>query len=357
MPPLLRFIFYRLLSVPVTLIVITVALYSFMMLTPPETRATLYFPDGFNPERLTAEELARFTEHIIAIQRLRDPFPVQYGRWAARLVRGDWGWSPVLKDNVLAALLRRTPVTLELTIYALLLIIPLGIVSGVITGSRKNSLVDHRFRFLAFIATSTPPFILAIVLLAIFYVMLHWFPPGRLSTSLSMEARPPAFQSYTGFLTVDGLLNRRSDIALEALRHLALPVVTLSLVHWATLGRVTRARVIEELQKDYILAGRARGIPDRIITWRHALRNSIAPALTSVQLSAASLFTGVFVVEVIFNFKGVSSLIPDALRGEADPATILGFAVYSVLMVLGVTFVMDLLQAIIDPRVRQGVLE
>jgi peptide/nickel transport system permease protein len=356
-PPLFRFVIYRLLAIPLTLLVITLVLYGFVMLTPPEVRATLYFPSGFNPDRMTPEQVARYTEHIIQLYHLREPFPIQYTLWASRLVRGDWGWSPVLNEDVLPALLRRTPVTLELTIYSLLIIIPLGIISGVLAGSRKNSSADHRFRSLAFFATSTPPFILAIVLMSIFYVMLHWFPPERISTHTSREMAQPAYQVFTGLLTVDGLLNGRADISLDALRHLVLPVITLSLVHWATLGRVTRARVIEELQKDYILAGRARGIPNAKITWRHALRNSLAPAMTSVQLSAAALFTGVFIVEVIYNFKGVSSLVPAAMQGETDAATVLGFAVYSVVVVLAVMFVMDLIQALLDPRVREGVLD
>lgn len=356
MPPLLRFIIYRLLSIPLTLVVITMTLYGFVMLTPPEVRASLYFPEGFNPDRLTPESLDRYVNTLIEQRHLNDPYVVQYGLWVSNLARGNWGWSPVLDENVLAALLRRTPVTVELTLYSLLLIIPLGIIAGVIAGSKKNRLADHRFRSAAFLATSMPPFVLAIFLMAIFYVMLHWFPPGRISTVTNLDLRPPEFIAYTGLLTVDGMLNNRWDVALEALRHLVLPVLTLSLVHWATLARITRATMIEELQKDYVLAGRAHGLPERRVVWRHALRNTLSPALTNTGLAAASLFTGVFVVEVIFNFRGVSDLILYSLRGDPDAPTILGFAVYSVLMVLAIMFVLDLLQALLDPRVRSGVL-
>lgn len=356
MPPLLRFIVSRLFSIPVTLLVITLTLYGFVMLTPPEVRASLYFPEGFNPDRLTPENLRRLTEKIIADRHLADPFPVQYGLWATDLLRGEWGWSPVLGEKVLPALLRRTPVTVELTLYSLLLTIPLGILSGVAAGSQQNRRADRRFRAFAFAATSMPPFVLAILLLAIFYVMLHWFPPERISFSLSMEMRPPAFQTYTGLLTLDGLLNGRADISLDALRHLVLPVITLSLVHWATLGRITRAAIIQELKKDYVTAGRAHGLPERRVVWRHALHNCLPPALTSTALSAASLFTGVFVVEIIFNFNGVSRLILYSVRGEPDAPTIMGFAIYSVLIVLAIMFVMDVLQAVFDPRVREGVI-
>ena len=179
MPPLLRFITYRLLFVPVTLFVITLTLYGMVMLTPPAERATLYFPEGFNPDRLTQEKLQRYTEQIIIRNHLRDPFPVQYALWVTNLVRGDWGWSVILRESVLSALLRRTPVTAELTIYSLLFFIPMGIISGVNAARKKDGMADHRFRLAAFLATTTPPFVLALVLLSIFYVLLRWFPPGR----------------------------------------------------------------------------------------------------------------------------------------------------------------------------------
>jgi peptide/nickel transport system permease protein len=204
MPPLLRFIIYRLISIPLTLVVITLTLYGFVMLTPPEVRASMYFPEGFNPDRLSPDELDRLVASIIQRRHLDDPFPVQYALWAGNLARGEWGWSPVLKERVLPALIRRTPVTAELTLYSLLVTDPLGILSGVVAGSQKDRRADHRFRLTAFVVTSMPPFILAILLMAIFYVMLHWFPPGRISTVTNLELRPPDYQTYTGLLTIDG---------------------------------------------------------------------------------------------------------------------------------------------------------
>jgi peptide/nickel transport system permease protein len=357
MPPLLRFTITRLISIPITLFIITLVLYGFVMLTPPEVRATLYYPDGFNPDRLTAERLKAYTESIINRRHLRDPFPVQYVLWVTNLARGDWGYSPVLKDKVLSALLRRTPVTAELTLYSVIFFIPLGLASGVLAGSKKGRLADHRFRLAAFVATSVPTFVLALVFLSVFYVLLHWFPPERVSIEVSQEIIADTFHQYTGLLTLDGILNGRVDISLDAARHLVLPVITLSLLHWATLGRVTRASIIEELQKDYVIAGRARGLSNAAVVWRHALRNSLTPALTSSALAAASLVTGVFIVEVIYNFKGVSDIIVNTIRDIPDAAAILGFAVYSVLIVLLIMLVLDVIQASLDPRVREGIIE
>ncbi|MCA9978501.1 MAG: ABC transporter permease, partial [Anaerolineales bacterium] len=160
---------------------------------------------------------------------------------------------------------------------------------------------------------------------------------------------------YTGFLTLDGLLNGRIDVTLDAFRHLVLPVFTLSLAHWATLGRVTRVAMIEEIDKEYITSARARGLYNRSVVWRHAFRNALLPALTSSLLSAASLVTGVFVVEVIFSIKGLSELITKGIGAfTPDTPLALGFAVYSVLLVLPIMMVLDLLKAIVDPRLREG---
>ena len=352
---MLKFLARRLMAIPVTLVVITAVLYGIVMLAPVETRAQLYFPPrtrSFMPEHIYRNHLNR----IIREHGLNDPYPVQYIRWASRLVRGEWGWSPIMRTEVLPAILQRTPATAELTIYSLLLMIPLGLASGVMAGTRRARLPDHGFRLIAYVATSIPPFILGLVLLSIFYVGLHWFPPSRLDIGTSMDLNDATFRTITGLLTLDGLLNGRLDISIEALRHLILPVVTLSLTHWATLGRVTRASMIEELNKEYVVAARARGLPNRAVIWRHAFLNAAPPALASSALAAASLVTGVFVVEAIFSFRGVSELITRGMSVTPDAPMAMGFAVYSVLVVLLMMFILDVLQAFINPHLRKEVM-
>jgi peptide/nickel transport system permease protein len=349
---MIGFFLRRLIAIPVTLFVITVMLYGIIMLAPPETRAQLYFPPrtrAFMPQHIYENMLNRTIEE----HGLNDPFPVQYARWAGRLLRGDWGWSPSQGADVLDALLTRTPATAELTIYSLLLLVPLGLASGVMAGWKRGQLSDRGFRLLAYCSTAIPPFILGLVLLSVFYVGLHWFPPERLSISTSLDLNASAFRAYTGLLTIDGLLNGRPDITYDALRHLVLPVFALSLAHWATLGRVTRAGMIEELNKDYITAARSRGIVPRSIVWRHAFRNAAPPALATTALAAASLITGVFVVEAVFSIHGVSELITRSWRYTPDAPLAMGFAVYCVLAVLLVMLVLDIVQAIINPHIRE----
>jgi peptide/nickel transport system permease protein len=197
---------------------------------------------------------------------------------------------------------------------------------------------------------------MALVLMRIFYVGLYWFPPERLGSQSSRVVASEEYRKLTGLLTVDGILNGRPEISLEALQHLVLPVVTLSIAYWGILGRVTRAAMIDEEGKEYIIAAKARGVGRRDLVWKHMGRNALTPALTSSMLSAAALFTSMFVVEIIFGFRGVSTLVVVSLDYTPDATVLLGFAVYSVIVVLLLMLILDLLIAVFDPRVREGVL-
>jgi peptide/nickel transport system permease protein len=354
MPAFLAFLLRRGLSILITLLVISLALYAVSMTFTPEERADLYFPKNVG-KNFKESSRPILINRIIDEYGLRDPFPAQYSRWVVHLFQGDWGYSATARDEVLSVLLRLTPATAELTLYSLVLFFPLGVISGVISGWKRGRAPDVGFRSIAAIATSLPPFLLAVILLSTFYVWLHWFMPERLGDTTRLYLYSGAFQTYTGLLTIDGLLNGRPDISLEALRHLVLPVVTLSFAQWAVVGRITRAAMIEELGKDYVTSARARGLPYRRVIWRHTLRNVVSPVLNSSALSATSLITGLFIIESIFNFQGISTFLRNALlETTPDLPAVLGFSIYSTLMVLGLMLVMDILQALLDPRYQEG---
>jgi peptide/nickel transport system permease protein len=355
MLPFLKLILRRLLAIPVTMLILTAVIYAVLLQTPAEVRAQLYL----SKIELTRGNLIILTERAIEKHGLDDPFPVQYLRWLGRMARGDWGYAVGVRDDVLPALLARSAVTAELTLFALIAAVPLGLVSGVLAGGRQQQPVDYWFRATAFAATAIPSFILGLVLLSVFYTGLRWFAPQRLSNTLTSVVRSAEFQTYTGLLTVDGLLNGRTDVSLDALRHLALPVTTLSLAQWATLGRVTRVSVVDELRKDYVISAHARGLRPRRVLWRHVFRNAMAPALTSSALTAASLLTGVFIVEIIFDLHGITELVDAWSTGLPvgpvripDTAAIVGLLVYSSLAVQLLMLALDVLQAVVNPRLR-----
>jgi peptide/nickel transport system permease protein len=356
MPPFIQFVIRRFLMIPITLVIITLLLYAGVMMAPADARASLYFPSRMNPN-MTEKQLRSFTDTIIERYHLREPFLVQYGYWVRSLVDGTWGYSPSINEDVLPALLKRTPVTLELALYSMLFLVPLGLVSGVIAGWRRSGTFDKVLRGVAFLGTTTPSFIMALVLLSAFYINLGWFAPGRMSLNYSLELSKGVFANYTGMLTVDSLLNGRLDIFKDAWKHLAMPVFTLSLYHWATLARIARASIIQERSKEYILSARARGVPERRVIWKHAFWNMLTPSITSIALSATSILTGVFVAEIIYDFNGVSTVIVAAMSGTPDAPAALGFAIYSVILVLILMFLLDVLQAALDPRVREGVIK
>ncbi len=356
MPPLIKFILRRIFFLITSFLVITAVLYAGIMLTPAEERAMLYIPKNTSP-RMTEEILQKLIDHAIETYHLNDPFPVQYILWLNNLLHGNWGYSPTLQEDVLSNLLRRTPATLELTLYSLIVFVPLGIVTGAIAAGNIHKPKDVLLQGGAFLATAMPTFILALFLISVFYAGLRWFPPGRVSIAIDFLIHDSSFHQYTGLITIDGLLNGRLNVTLDALRHLVLPIFTLSLFHWATLQRITRAAMLDELGKEYLLAAKARGISQRRAVWRHALRNVFSPVLTSSMLSAASLLTGVYVVEIIYNFPGVSGLITHGITTIPDAPAAVGFAVYSVLAVLFLMFILDIIQAWLDPRYREGILE
>lgn len=350
LPGILKQIALRLLSIPLTLLIITAALYGIVMLASPEERAELYLPPRL-PSTLSQQEYEQRIAALIEEHGLNDPYLVQYTRWLGRMLRGDWGYSPTFNEDVLPLLKKRLPVSAELAFYAIILLIPAALVSGVMSGWRPRGPFDRLFRGLAFVSTAVPPFILGLFLLSVFYVGLGWFSPGR-TDMYELKLSSSDFKTITGFLTFDGLLNGRPDVTLNALRHLVLPVFTLSLLYWATIGRVTRVAMVEQRNQDYLVAARAKGLRERDLEWRHAFRNSVLPAFSAMVLSAAGLVTGVYVVEVVFDFKGLSELVTKGFFVAPDAPLIMGFAIFSVLLILPIMLFFDLMRSFVDPRLR-----
>lgn len=349
---MLSFLIRKLFSIIAVLLFVTAVLYALVMVTPAETRATLYMGSSKN-SRMTEEQYENALRTIVENYGLNDPFLLQYGRWLGQLVRGNLGFSPTAHTFVVDALITRVPATAELIIYSLIVFIPLGIFSGMIAASRQGGGIDWLTRLGAYIAAALPPFILALVLLSVFWVGLSWFSIGRLEIGNGLVVRSDEFRLYTGLITIDGFLNGRADISLDALRHLVLPVITVSLVYWATITRVTRAAAIEEMDKEYITAARGRGLPEKSIIWRHALPNVFIPVLNASALSVASLVTSLFVIEYVFLLNGVSSMIVTAFSEVPDISLALGFVIFSVALVLIVMTILDILQALLDPLVRE----
>jgi peptide/nickel transport system permease protein len=349
---LLRYLLRRVVFAIFTLILMSIIMYGIICLAPLDVRIDLFMPKTFSP-RVTEEDIARFRQRISDKFHLTDPFPIQYGYWAKNFVENEGGWSPTLHQFVLPAIMENSPVTLELTICSLLLIIPLSLISGMYAAYKKDRPADFIIRFLSSITAYIPLFILAYFLLAVFYVNLRWTTMTGLDINLLETTE--GFHSYTGMSLLDALLNLRLDVALLAVRSLALPVLTITGSQWALLSRITRNETIEELQKDYILAARAKGASARQIMMNHVLQNTLSVFLSNTALTAASIVTGVFVIERIFSIRGVSDILFREGTFMPDGSAVLGFALYCVIMVLLIMLVLDVINAAINPLISRDI--
>jgi ABC-type dipeptide/oligopeptide/nickel transport system permease component len=352
MRSLLKFLLRRVLFAIFTLFLMTIILYGIVYLAPLDLRVNLFMPPNMKPD-LPEEAIAQIRDLIIKNNHLSDPFFVQYWYWARNFIDNQWGYSPSLHQYILPAILANSPVTIELTICSLLLIIPLSLASGVHAASKKDKAADFLIRVLSMIASHVPLFVMAYLLLTIFYVNLKW--ATLIGLDFSMLGEDNGFHSFTGMKLLDGLLNGRLDVSLMALRRLALPVLTVTASQWAFLSRITRNSTIEELQKDYITGAKARGgSPSRIIR-THMLRNTMSVFLSNTAMSAATIVTGVFVVERIFILPGVSDILFRHGAFVPDAVAVIGFTIYCVIMVLIIMLILDVLNAAVNPLIGREV--
>jgi peptide/nickel transport system permease protein len=253
----------------------------------------------------------------------------------------------------LETLLSRFPATAELAIFAAPITIFLGIYLGKLSAVKKDTFVDHATRALAVVGWSLPSFWLGIMLLAFFYGGLGMFSPGRLSPWAEVLVRSGSFKVYTGFYTVDAVLNLNGAVLLDALSHLVLPVATLTIINMALIMRVMRSSMLEQLGKTYITAARARGLDEKTVINKHATKNALIPVVTLSGLLTAGMLSGVVITETIFEFKGVGYFAARAAT-QLDVPAVLGFALLAGIIFVIANLIVDLLYAYIDPRIRLG---
>jgi peptide/nickel transport system permease protein len=201
------------------------------------------------------------------------------------------------------------------------------------------------------VGTSFPTFVFGLLVLMIFYANLQWFPPGRLSDTYNRVVLSPEFHRYTSLLTFDALLNGRFDVFFDALRHMILPILTLSYISWATFLRVVRSSMLETLRMEYITTARAKGLPEKDVIYKHARPNAMIPAVTLAGFSVVGLLGGVVITETVFTYPGIGQAAAQAAQ-QLDVVTILGFALFNGFILIVSNLVVDVLYALVDPRVR-----
>ncbi len=323
---------------------VSVLLFGILMTFSPERRAAAY---------VTTPQQAKDIPKIIQQFGLDDPVHVQYLRWIREVARGNLGWSLVAARPVGEAFWRYFPVTLEMNLFAAPIVILLGIWLGSVSGIHRDSWIDHATRIFAIVGWSLPTFLFALVLLMIFYGYFQAFSPGVLSDAVSMSLinHPEQFTAYTGLYTVDGLLNGRLDVTLDALHHLVLPILTYVIVVVALNMRVMRSGIIEELSKDYVMTARAKGADPRTVHYKHARRNALLPVITVAGQLVALSMEGSIAVEVVYNRHGIGWWLAESAT-QLDMPVLMCICLFMGLVFVITNLTLDILYAVIDPRVR-----
>jgi peptide/nickel transport system permease protein len=278
---------------------------------------------------------------------LNKPIPAQYVDYLSQLVRLDLGDSMVFKQKVSSAILDKLPATIELTLFGLLASLGIGIPLGAAAARRRRSGGDFGIRLYANVAYCIPVFWMGLLLQLLFGVFLGWFPiSGRTSPRMEVSAF-----SHTGFYIVDTL--RKGNLAAfgDVMWHLVLPAFTLGIVLSGIFVRLTRANMLDVLKSDYILAARARGIPERRVVYNHGLRNALIPIVTMLGLQFSLLLAGAILTESTFSWPGMGRLLLERIYLRDYP-TIQGVIVVYTLIVSVMSLLVDLLYAAIDPRVK-----
>jgi ABC-type dipeptide/oligopeptide/nickel transport system permease component len=277
---------------------------------------------------------------------LLDPFYVQFVNYIGDVLHGDLGRSYQTAQPVSKDLRDRLPASLELVLLgmtlAVLFALPLGIVSAV----RRGTAIDHVARVLSVIGVSAPIFWIGMILLSTFYIRLGWAPGpvGR----LPIMATPP--DRITGLYTVDSLLHGDFETFWLAVKALALPVLTIALVAMAPIARMTRAMMIDALESDYIRTARSMGLPARVIVLHHAFKNAFIPVLTLIAAVFGFAIGGEVLVEYIFTWPGLGLYSYNAILGSDFPA-IQGFIMLATGVYLLIYLAVDIITALLDPRV------
>ncbi|MFZ4658929.1 MAG: ABC transporter permease [Caldilineaceae bacterium] len=312
---MIRYITRRLLEMLIVLFGVTVAVFLMLKLTPGDPATAILGVQA------TPAEVARVRQAL----GLDQPIYVQFGLWFANLLQGDLGVSYISKKPVLELITTRFPVTLELTIFAMLLAVIFGIPAGMISAARRYTPLDYTITSLSLFGVSMPAFWFAILLILLFSLYLGWLPAS-------------------------GYVPWRRGVW-PHMKSMIMPSISLGLFLMGSLARFSRASMIETLVKDYIRTANAKGLARPVVLWRHALKNALIPTVTVLGIQFGALLGGAIITEQVFAFPGVGTMLLTAVNQRDFPV------VQGLTLVIAVAFtltnlVVDVLYTWLNPRIR-----
>lgn len=311
------------------ILVLAVVVLNFVLVhaAPGDPVETIAGASGGMSEELRDELRSRYG--------LDQPLVVQLGVYLGRVLRGDLGYSYFFDMPVARLIGERLPATLLLVVAATLLAFVVGTTLGVLSSRRPNGLLSQAITMLSLVGFAAPVFWSGILLMILFAGTLAWFP---VSGMRAVDAAAGGIGWADTF-----------DVA----HHLVLPTLTLSLVYLAQYSRLARASMLDVLGSDYIRTARAKGLPDRVVLYKHALRNAVLPVITVLGLQFGNVMAGAVLVETVFNWPGLGRLAFESVL-RRDYPTILGVLVFSAMVVVVMNLLTDLAYRLIDPRIKTG---
>ncbi|MBE9014281.1 ABC transporter permease [Pseudanabaenaceae cyanobacterium LEGE 13415] len=330
-----QYLLKRLLGLVPVVFGITLAVFVLLRFIPGDPAIVLA------GERATPEQIDALRTQL----GLDRPGYIQYFAFVGNLLQLKLGNSILSGIPVLDEIRSRWAATFELSIAAMFVSIVLGIPAGMIAAVRKNRWQDQMTIAGSLLGVSLPVYWLGLLLIYLFSVSLKWLPPsGRISIGFDI-------QPITGFYVLDTLLRFNLPAFIDVITHLILPALTLGTIPLAIVARITRSAMLEVLSQDYIRTAKAKGLSDRLVIFRHALKNALLPINTTIGLQFGTLLSGAVLTETIFSWAGIGSWIYDGILARDYPVVQGGVVFVAIVFVL-INLLVDLSYAIIDPRIR-----
>lgn len=333
---MIRFILNKLALLIPTFLGITLVAFIFIRLLPGDPILLMAGERAVSPERYA------MLEKQFGFDR---PLLEQYGDYLWGLLHGDFGQSFVTKQPVIEEFFARFPATLELSLFAILLAVLIGLPAGVIAAVKRGSVFDHGLMGISLTGYSMPIFWWGLLLIMLFSGTLGWTPvSGRISVMYF-------FDTVTGFMTIDALLSGEKGAFSSALHHLVLPTIVLGTIPMAVIARQTRSAMLEVLSEDYVRTARAKGLSPFRVVGLHALRNALITVVTVIGLQIGVLVAGAILTESIFSWPGIGKWMIDSIF-RRDYQVVQGGLVLIAASVMLVNLAVDFLYGLINPRIR-----
>jgi peptide/nickel transport system permease protein len=314
------------------------------------------FPSAIAPwtpyihEKMTAEQI----QEVIRSHGFDRPLYEQYFYWLRDVLNGDWGITGTWANGrpAIEVFFSRFPYTIELSVAATILTVAIGLPLGIISAVKNNKMPDHISRIIALAGYSTPSYWFGFVLqLVFFYYFFLWGLPNLPSSEAFTYSLFENVPQVTGVPIIDGLLAGNLEAAWDAFLHLILPAFTLSFISLGFLARIVRASMLEVLRQDYIIMARSKGLKERVVIYRHALKNALIPAVTLTGLFFAALLGGAMITEYVFAWPGVGrSSLRAVFQGDSNFLLLYSLVMATIIVIANL--IVDIAYVFLDPRIK-----